>query len=159
MTTAYADSSFLVRLLVSDTEAVEAVMAHRKLGRPNLYFSSLHELEVPNAVRLRTFMAVKNHARSRARARREEEEALRRLDLCLKLGRFVRLRVQWEDAFSGASELSERYAAQMGVRSFDLLHVQLAVISPTNEFITCDLRQAPLAKAAGLKVTLVKSAG
>lgn len=156
MTTAYADSSFLVRLLVSEPEAVAAVAAHRKLKRPNLYFSSLHELEVANAVRLRTFMALRRQPRVRARAARAQEEALRRLDLSLKLGRFLRLRVQWEDAFAGAADLSQRFAVQFGVRSFDLLHVQLAVISPSNDFLTCDARQALLAKAAGLRVTLVE---
>lgn len=101
-------------------------------------------------------MAVRRQPRLRARAARVQEEALRRLDLSLKLGRFLRLRVQWEDAFAGAAELSQRYSVQLGVRSFDLLHVQLAVISPSNDFLTCDGRQASLAKAAGLRVTLVE---
>ena len=39
-----------------------------------------------------------------------------------------------------------------GVRSFDLLHVGLTLALKATEFLTCDSRQASLAKAAGLKV-------
>lgn len=157
MKAAYADSSFLLRLLVPGSAAERAVAAHRKLGAPHLHFTALHELEVPNAIRLRTFVALSNNPpRMRVRIQREQADALRRLELSLRLGRFLRLRVQWEDACAEAAELSERYAARMGVRSFDLLHVQLAVLSPSNDFLTCDARQAPLARAAGLKVTLLE---
>jgi hypothetical protein len=38
------------------------------------------------------------------------------------------------------------------VRSFDLLHVGMAVALGATEFLTFDARQAALAKAAGLKV-------
>jgi hypothetical protein len=38
------------------------------------------------------------------------------------------------------------------VRSFDLLHVGLAVTLGATDFLTFDARQATLAKAAGLKV-------
>ena len=40
----------------------------------------------------------------------------------------------------------------MGVRGVDLLHVGLAQALGTKDFLTFDLRQADLAKAAGFKV-------
>lgn len=40
----------------------------------------------------------------------------------------------------------------LGVRSFDLLHVGLAMVLKTTEFLTLDARQAELARAAGLRV-------
>ena len=40
----------------------------------------------------------------------------------------------------------------LGVRSFDLLHVGLAVALGSTEFLTFDTRQASLARAAGLRV-------
>jgi predicted nucleic acid-binding protein len=43
----------------------------------------------------------------------------------------------------------------MGTRSLDILHVAFALESKCGHFITCDQRQFGLAKAAGLKATLV----
>lgn len=157
MITAYADSSFLVQLLISGSRGDAAAAVLQRSGLPFLYFSALHELEVPNAIRVRTFAAAGHSSKIRANALREQTEALRRLGLNLKLGRFRPLRVEWEEAFAAAAELSERFATKFGARSFDLLHVQLAIISPSNHFLTSDARQAKLAKAAGLRVMLVPS--
>ena len=52
-----------------------------------------------------------------------------------------------------ASEnLAANHTEKLGVRSFDLLHVGLALTLQATEFLTCDTRQASLARAAGLKV-------
>lgn len=49
--TAYADSSFLVRLIVDEIGSEEAVAVFRQLQRPQLVFNCLHSLEVRNALR------------------------------------------------------------------------------------------------------------
>jgi hypothetical protein len=54
--TAYADSSFLVRLIVDEIGSEEAVAVFRQLQRPQLVFNRLHSLEVRNALRQKAFM-------------------------------------------------------------------------------------------------------
>jgi len=87
---AYADTSFLVRLLVRDADNAAADAAHRKIGGPFLIYTPYHNLEVTNALRLRTFMAGHGSGPATKRqAKREEAEALRRLKNCLTTGRFL----------------------------------------------------------------------
>ena len=54
--TAYADSSFLVRLIVDEIGSEESVAVFRQLQRPQLVFNRLHSLEVRNALRQKAFM-------------------------------------------------------------------------------------------------------
>ena len=52
---AYADTSFLVKLLSEEPGAAEAVAEYRRLHRPRLFYLPLHALEVENAIRHRAF--------------------------------------------------------------------------------------------------------
>ena len=61
---------------------------------------------------------------------------------------FRRKQPVWRDA----EDLAAAHTETLGVRSFDLLHVALAMTLGATEFLTFDARQAVLAKAAGLKV-------
>jgi predicted nucleic acid-binding protein len=152
----YADTSFLARLLIHDADNASAVDAHRSLGRPFLIYTPFHRLEVTNALRLRTFMVSNGTSAIKRRAKIEEQEAERRLKWCLAKGLFQATPMPWESAIERAVELSTSHCHRIGLRSFDLFHVGAAVELQVKHFITCDLRQAALAKAAGLKVTLVK---
>jgi hypothetical protein len=60
--------------------------------------------------------------------------------------------IPWTDTFRESESVAAIHAETLGVRSFDLLHVGLALTLKAIEFLTCDVRQATLAKAAGLKV-------
>lgn len=156
MNTGYADSSFIVRLLLAETRSESAVRLHERLHHPRLFFNFLHHLEVSNALSCRTFMAKAGSSSARQSATRHEQSARRRLALNSRMERFVDQQVDWETTFREAEQLSAVYSARLGVRALDLLHVQLALLSPTRDFLTCDIRQASLAKAAGLKVFLVE---
>ena len=68
----YADSSYLLQFLTPDFASSEAISLHRKLDRPAYAFVPLHELEVPNALRLRLFAA----AGLASAARRLERKAV-----------------------------------------------------------------------------------
>ena len=50
---AYADTSFLVKLLTQEPGTASAVADYRRLGRPPVFFLPLHSLEVANAIRQR----------------------------------------------------------------------------------------------------------
>ena len=156
----YADTSFLLRLLIRDQDTEDAIAAHRRLGRPNLVFTAFHEVEATNALRLRTFMASHGTvAATKRRALRDEAEALRRMQGAIASGRFFATPMPWDAACARAQSLSESHCHRLGVRSFDLLHVAAAVELLAKAFITCDLRQAALAKAAGLKVHVIHRDG
>ena len=45
---AYADTSFLLKLILHEPDSLAAVDEYRRLGRPALFFLPLHALEVRN---------------------------------------------------------------------------------------------------------------
>jgi predicted nucleic acid-binding protein len=51
-----------------------------------------------------------------------------------------------------AERLSALHSERLGTRILDILHVAAALVNGSRVFITFDIRQAKLAKAAGLKV-------
>ena len=152
----YADTSFLVRLLVRDADNEAALAAHRRIGRPLLIYTAFHNLEVTNALNLRVFAVAGATSAMKRHARQDQEEAERRLKACLTKGLFLSMPTPWDAAAERAAELSSTHSQKLGARSFDLFHVAAALELHCKEFITCDLRQAALARAAGLKVILVR---
>jgi predicted nucleic acid-binding protein len=60
--------------------------------------------------------------------------------------------VVWAPLYARAEDLSRRLSMKQVCRSFDLLHVAIAVVSQLRHFATFDDGQGKLAKAAGLKV-------
>ena len=84
----YADSSYLLQFLTPDFASAEAISMHRKLGRPAYPFTALHELEVPNALRLRLFTAGKLASAARKTERKFVADGMRRLKQNLEAGRF-----------------------------------------------------------------------
>jgi hypothetical protein len=109
-----------------------------------LPFTPLHRHELRNAVRLRVF---RGEITAEQRA-----EAFREMDADLADNILAHTTIPWTDAFREAESLAAAHTETLGVRSFDLLHVGMAVALGATEFLTFDARQAALAKAAGLKV-------
>jgi hypothetical protein len=87
--------------------------------------------------------------------RRAPEADLRKqsIESDLAEGILAHIQVPWTDTFREAETLAENYVEQLGIRSFDLLHVGLARVLKATDFLTFDSRQAQLAKAVGFKVT------
>ena len=54
------------------------------------------------------------------------------------------------DVHALAERLARRYAASIGARSLDILHVAAALALDAEPFVTADWRQVALAKAVGL---------
>src|SRR5436305_1887335 len=78
-----------------------------------------------------------------------------RLDLYLQRGSFRRRACRWEDALEEAELLSAQHTSRLGCRAYDILHVAFALQFESDLFITCDARQAKLARSAGLKVRMM----
>jgi predicted nucleic acid-binding protein len=109
-----------------------------------LPFTSLHRHELRNAVRLRVFRGEITSD--------QRKEAFLEIEADLADSILAHTTIPWTDAFREAEDLAAAHTETLGVRSFDLLHVGVAVTLGATQFLTFDTRQATLAKAAGLKV-------
>jgi predicted nucleic acid-binding protein len=138
--TIYADTSFFVSLYLPDRHTSEV---ERRLGSlPPLWMTPLHVAEWTHAI--------EQHAFRKSITRSEADRVLQR---------FHEYRTQnlWKEAalperaFTVCAQLAERYAARIGVRTLDTLHVASALELKAKQFWTFDARQAKLAAAAGLR--------
>ena len=144
--TTYVDSSALVAVYVSERFSKPA---RRALGAvPQVPFTQLHELEVPNAFELLVGRAVMT----------SDECRMIRLQLHddIENQRLVRLSLDLDRVFADAYELSRLYASTFLVRSLDLLHVAAARVATCTTFISADDRQLAVANATGLAVIDIK---
>ncbi len=139
----YADSSFLVSLHRADAHHAAACVFMAKVAKP-LVFTPLHRIEVRNALR--------NAAAHGEMTVAECRRAFRQIDEDLRDGLLIHTPVNWTDVFRLSDELSEKHASADGQRTIDLLHVAIAVGCGAKTFLSFDLRQRNLAKAARLKV-------
>jgi predicted nucleic acid-binding protein len=140
---AYADTSFLARVYTPHADSNKA-LAWMQRATVALPFTPLHRLELRNALRLRVFRGEITP--------KQCKESFCEVDADIVDGILAHTTIPWTDAFREAEHLAAAHTETLGVRSFDLLHVALAVTLGTTEFLTFDTRQATLAKAAGLKV-------
>ncbi len=153
---AYADSSFLVKLITRESGTDAAVAEYRRLRLPRLFYVPLHALEVESAVRQRAFHQRKAlPSRARAQVSGEKAAALSRLKWMLDRGQFLEVAADWDDVVQHARSLSEKHTESCGARSLDLLHVAFALELECEVFLTTDNRQAQVAKAEGLNVVAV----
>lgn len=154
----YADTSFLVKLLSEEPGGAEAVAEYRRLNRPRLFCLPLHALEVENAIRHRAFRERRiRPASERAQIVHERDAALARVYQFLKRGALDEITLEMDSAFARARQLSAAHSEKVGARAIDLLHVACALLLESEVFLTSDQRQADVAKAEGLRVTLVQA--
>ena len=147
--TTYVDSSALVAVYVPERFSAAARSAVRK--EPQVPFTQLHELEVPNAFELLV---------GRGLISREECRAVQsQLRDDLETQRLAQVSLDLERVFTSASELSRVYTAKFLTRSLDLLHVAAAQLTMCVRFVSADDRQLAVAKAAGLNVVDIKRHG
>ncbi len=152
---AYADTSFLVKLVSNEPGSQEAMAEFRQLNFAPLLFLPLHGLEVTNAIRLRVFhLRHATESRQRSAIGRERDMALGRIERWLKRRWLVEVATDCDDALLRARKLSEKHTERLGCRGFDLLHVALALELECDTFLTSDRIQGALARAEGLEVTV-----
>jgi predicted nucleic acid-binding protein len=150
---AYADSSFVLRLVTGESGAERAGAEYRRLGRPPVFYLPLHALEVENGIRQRAF-----HERrvlpsgQRIKIRRERDAAMSRLAQLVKRGAFKEVVLDMDTAMDRARQLSATHTDRLGPRAIDLLHVACACLLKSEVFLTFDQRQSELARAEGLQV-------
>jgi predicted nucleic acid-binding protein len=151
----YADTSFLVRLVLDEAGSQAAMAEFRRLDFPSVFFLPLHALEVTNAIRQRAFhLRSTIGSRQRSGITRERDIALARIERWLKRGWFIEATADFEEALSQAIRLSAKHTERLGSRGFDLLHVALALELQCETFLTSDRVQGALARAEGFDVTI-----
>ena len=144
--TTYVDSSALVAVYVTERFSKPA---RRVLGAaPQVPYTQLHELEVPNAFELLVGRAVMTRAESRTIHAQLHDD--------IENQRLVRLSLDLDRVFADAYELSRLYTSKFLTRSLDLLHVAAARVATCATFVSADDRQLAVAKATGLTVIDIK---
>jgi len=153
---AYADSSFILRLVTGEVDSPQAIAAYRRLDSPRLFYQPLHALEVRNAILQRAFHQRRSIAsRRRRHVARERDAALARLEHLVARRALLDVALDMDAAITRAANLSTAHTERLGARAIDLLHVAGALTLESELFFTTDSRQAQLAKAEGLKVVSV----
>jgi predicted nucleic acid-binding protein len=139
----YADTSFLVRLYLTQTDSHKALAFMRDFREP-LPFTPLHRHELRNAIRLAVFRKEIDAERRKA--------AFLDMESDLEEGILTHVPIAWTNAFREADEIGRAHTETLGVRAVDLLHVGVAQTLGAREFLTFDGRQAEIARTVGFKV-------
>lgn len=136
----YADSSFFVSLYVRDQHTLEA---RRRLA-PGiaLWMTPLHVAECAHAIEQHVFRSVAS--------RNEADRVIQFLYDDRSRGLWQEVAIP-DRAFDVCAQLAHQYAARLGTRTLDSLHVACALELKAEQFWTFDQRQAKLAQAAGLR--------
>lgn len=149
---AYADSSFILRLVTAEADSPATIAEYRRLGSPPLFYLPQHGLEVRNAILQRAFHQRRSSSEGRRHITRERDTALSRLARLSSRRALLEVTLDMDAAITRAIQLSAAHSERLGSRAIDLLHVSLALILESEHFLTTDIRQAQLAKAEGLKL-------
>ena len=156
---AYADSSFILRLITAEVDSEVTIAEYRRARKPQLFFLPLHALEVRNAILQRAFHQRRTiTSGDRQHVTCERDAAFARLEQLIARRTLLDAAMDMDVTLVQAATLSVAYTERLGARAIDLLHVANALTLETELFLTTDVRQARLAKAEGLKVVSVASA-
>jgi len=140
--TVCADTSFLFSIYNNNEHTTRAIRLLRALGKP-ISISVVGELELSSALRFSEFTGEIPKGSAKVFLERFQSDLIN--------GQIERDAVDLNAVFAKANEISERYVIQMGVRSYDMLHVASALVMGAKQFLTFDRVQQKLAVAEGLK--------
>jgi predicted nucleic acid-binding protein len=141
--TTYIDTALFVKAYVREHDSAEAIAILDAVGEPFVY-SHLHEVEIPNAIRLKRFRGEITKA--------QESAALRVFKSDVDAGRFERIDYDLGTVFIRAEQLSARFSGELGTRSLDLWHVAAALEVGCTAFASYDMRQRRAAAQCKLKL-------
>jgi len=152
----YADSSFILRLVLAEATSPQAIAGFRRLGKPAVFFLSLHSLEVRNGIVQRELYQRRSASSIERRgAERERATAEGLLEILLNRRTLIDATVDWEQVFNRAIALSVKHGKRAGARAIDLMHVASALELECEQFLTVDDGQAEIAKAEGFAVPIL----
>ena len=143
MTPVYFDTGVLAKLYCTEPDSAQAVELVQRYAPP-FPFTHWQELEIKTAFRLKVFR--------REMSVRELRNGLRNLEVDIEQNVWLRPECDLTAVLHEAERLSARYAAALGCRTLDILHVAAARVLRIQDFVTLDVRQGKLARKAGLRV-------
>ena len=143
----YVDTSVIVKLYIREQFSRES-SAWLKKNNQAIPLTSLHELELINAIYLKQFRTEITPDETRLILSRFEEHEIG--------GIYYRPQLDWYAIFSHALDLSKTHSADIGSRSLEILHVAAALSIKADRFLTFDDRQTALAALAGLNIITIE---
>ena len=147
----FAETSFLCAIYCEQDNSAAAVAFLGKL-EPGIALSPLVKFEFENGLNFQAGRFQRD--RNQGIAPRQKAEALRAFQADVASG-FWRVRaLDLVETLRIAEDLSARHTEADLNRTLDVLHVATAIEWKAREFLTFDLRQARLARSAGLKTPL-----
>ena len=138
----YADTSFLVSWHLADANFSTALA--RQSASPAILWSPWQQVEFNNAVRALVFRKIVTPD--------DVTLVLASVQAAVIAGDLRPTALPETLLWTEAERLSEAHTPKLGTRTLDLLHVAAARALKCRRFLTFDLRQAALARAAGLQV-------
>ncbi len=144
--TTYADPSALLKLYIHEPESA-AMNSWRARTKGALAVTHHGRVEVINGICLAFFRGDITAAAM--------SDSLASFDDDFAEQRYVQADLLWRATLKRAAELSREHTARLGCRSLDVMHVASALELGFSRFLTFDLRQRNLAKAAGLKLIVL----
>ena len=146
---AYPDTSFLCAFYVKQSNS-PAAAAHAATMREPLHLTTFLAYEFRQSIRFQTWRHSSNAREGITPA--DAQMALQQLQTDLASGIAVLASCSFQEVFGIAEDLSKRYTAANGHRSFDILHVATALHLGAKEFLTFDANRRRLATTHKLTV-------
>lgn len=147
--TAYPDTSFLCGFYLKQSNS-PAAAAHAGTMKEPLPVTELLKYEFRQSLRFQVWRRAANPREGIALA--DAQAALSQFEADLANGVAVLVPCPLMDVLNRAEDISKRHTITGGHRSFDVLHVAVALVLQAKEFLTFDANQRKLATAEGLKV-------
>ena len=141
----YADPSALLKLYLNEPESRRVALWRARLGGA-LPVTHHGRVEIVNGIALA--------AHRKLIGERAYQAALAAFDDDFAQGRYVPADLPWRATLNRAGALSRQHSATLGTRSLDVLHVACALELGQRLFVSYDIRQQNLARAAGLKLLI-----
>ena len=139
----YYDPSCLIALYLTEPLSRSIRDFVDKQNQPVLV-NQLQELEFRNGLRQKVLR--------KDITEQQMVRCLRVFDDDCVAGKIQRKQLVWSAVYARAETISSRWSTRHVCRSFDLLHVAIAVASEVRRFATADREQAELARSAGLRL-------
>jgi predicted nucleic acid-binding protein len=139
----YFDTGLLVKLYLTEQNSTEAIALIQRHGIP-ICFCGLQQTELRNSI-------YRKCGRGEI-TERQLATALQDIQSDMDGGLLEIPTVEWLEIWTNADRLTSKYALSTQCRTLDVLHVAVALQIGIKTFGTTDLRQAAVARKAGLKV-------
>ena len=141
----YLDTGCLLKLYYPEPDSPS--VARLAMGDA-IAFTSLHELELSNALELKLLRKEARPAQVRAVHALVGED--------VRTGTLYRSVMVWDDVLGESRTLALGHTRKVGCRSLDILHCAAARHLSATAFVTTDARQRRLATAMGLRCPMIQ---